>query len=246
MKQKFAMVFAAGKGTRLGQISEHTPKALVEIAGKPLLFHVLQRLEYFKFTDVVVNVHHLAHAVVDYISQYKSSSLKIHISFEEDLLLDTGGGLSLASPFFQNASHVLLHNVDVITNLHLSDLYEAHIRSSHIATLAVKDRITSRYLLFDEQNLMKGWKNTQDGEEISYSAVELSPKAFSGVHVVSSKIFELMPPEPVFSMTTLYIQLCQNYNIAAYEHNNDMWVDVGKTEHFDIAAQVVHKMIASQ
>jgi len=246
MKQKFAMVFAAGKGTRLGQISEHTPKALVEIAGKPLLFHVLQRLEYFKFTDVVVNVHHLAHAVVDFISQYKSTSLKIHISFEEDLLLDTGGGLSYAAPFFKDASHILLHNVDVITNLHLSNLYETHVNSSNIATLAVKERTTSRYLLFDYKNLMKGWQNTQDGEEIVYSSRELTPKAFSGVHVVSSKIFELMPPEPVFSMTTLYLQLCQSNNISAYEHNDDMWVDVGKPEHFDIAAQVVHKMIASQ
>jgi N-acetyl-alpha-D-muramate 1-phosphate uridylyltransferase len=239
---KFAMVFAAGKGTRLGGISQHTPKALIQINGKPMLWHILNKLRTHGFNNIVVNVHHLAQNIIEFVEKTPFPELTISISHENDFLADTGGGLKLASPFFQSANHILLHNVDVVSDISLHALYEYHISNNNLATLAVKNRTSGRYLMFDKNLFMKGWQNTTTGEQIVCSQQQLTPFAFSGIHVVSAEILNLFPQIPVFSMTKLYLDLCQNHSISGFIHNDDEWIDVGRPEHFDEASLILNRI----
>jgi len=237
---KYAMIFAAGKGTRLGDISIHTPKALVRIAETPLLYYVLIKLYHSGFNHVVVNIHHHAGLIRDFLTNFYIKNFNIYISDEKSKLFDTGGGLKYAAEFFQDAEHILLHNVDVISDIDLNVLYETHCKDHNLATIAVKQRESSRFFLFDENNMLKGWKNTSTGETRLHSdSQNLTPMAFSGIHTVSRKIFELLPDEDVFSMTDVYLRLCKDYPVKAYQHNMDQWVDVGKPEHFSKAELIL-------
>jgi NDP-sugar pyrophosphorylase family protein len=238
--KKTAMIFAAGKGTRLGEITEKIPKALVPIAGKPLLFHIVRTLTKYGFSHIVINVHHHAQQLIEYCNnELKYKGLHIDVSDETNLLLDTGGGLKKAQPLFRQAEHVLLHNVDIVSNLNLNDLWNYHLNSSNMATLAVKHRNTSRYLMINKLNMLKGWVNTKTGDEKVFSSEELKQVAFSGVHVVSKRIFDMMPQTTVFSMTELYLQMCRQHQIEAYFHNETQWVDVGRKEHFSLAEMIL-------
>ncbi len=236
------MVFAAGRGTRLGDISVHTPKALLNINGKPLLWYILRKLSNNGFNKVVINVHHLAEKIIQFIQTTPFPELNISISHEQNFLADTGGGLKIAATHFTSATHVLLHNVDIISDISLNDLYNTHIQNNCLATLAVKQRQSFRYLLFDEQFDMKGWQNTVTGEQIVFTKNPLTSLAFSGIHVVSADIFPLLPKKDIFSMTQLYIELCSKYRIAGYLHNNNQWIDVGKHEQIQEAQKILNKM----
>lgn len=236
------MVFAAGKGTRLGDISAHTPKALLNINGKPLVWYILRKLSINGFNKVVINVHHLAEKIIQYFQTKPFPELNIIISHEQEFLADTGGGLKLAAEHFTTADHILLHNVDIISDISLNDLYNTHIQNNCLATLAVKQRQSSRYLLFDEQFDMKGWQNTVTGEQIVFTKHPLTSLAFSGIHVVSADIFALLPQKDIFSMTQLYIELCSKYCISGYLHNNDQWIDVGKHGQIQEAQKILNKM----
>ena len=236
---KYAMIFSAGMGTRLGEISKHTPKALVQILDKPLLEHILVKIKDSGFTHVVVNVHHHAKQIIYFAHNLDFEELSITISDESEKLLDTGGGLKYAQNLFADAEHILLHNVDVISNIDLSAMYSAHCNKNNLASLAVKERKTSRYLLFDNNNLLKGWQDTRNNQEIRHSQEQLNPMAFSGIHIVSKRIFNLFPAKDVFSMTEFYLDICNDHKIKAYNHNKDLWVDVGNPEHFSIAEQII-------
>ncbi len=240
--RKYAMVFAAGKGTRLGEITQHTPKALINIGGKPLLYHILIKLCHSGFTHVVVNIHHHHNQLRKFLEEFSLPGFHVLISDETELLLETGGGLKHAQPLFDNAEHILLHNVDILSNIDLDKLYLAHCLADQIATLAVRNRTTSRYFLFNEENRLKGWKNMTNGETKIFSDFPLHPFAFSGIHVVSKKIFELMPELNVFSITDLYLDMCREHSIGAWMHDEDLWLDVGKPEHLVQASEIIIKM----
>jgi len=226
------MIFAAGLGTRLKPLTNDLPKALIKVNGKTLLEHVITRLELFGFTDIVINVHHFTGKIIDFLKQNENFGLNIRISDERDKLLETGGGLKKAIPLLAGREPILLHNVDVLSTIDLSAMMMAHRSSGSLATLAVSQRDTSRYLLFNSENRMAGWKNTETGEIRGHirDSENYETLAFSGIHVIDPAIFKLMPDKDVFSIIDLYLQICAKYPIRAFRHNSNQFLDIGKPE----------------
>lgn len=226
-----AMIFAAGLGTRLYPLTKDKPKALVEINGQPLLQTVIERIIAAGITDIVVNVHHFSQLVKDYLASH-SFEADIRISDETDFLLDTGGGLKFAEQLLKTADHILLHNVDILSDIDLNRLIINHIENEALATLAVKERPTSRYLIFDKKTMqLCGWENVKTGETLESRCTDNPVKlAFSGIHVVSKAIFPMIPSGKKISMTPLYVEMAKTQNIRGYLHQQDQWMDVGKYE----------------
>jgi NDP-sugar pyrophosphorylase family protein len=235
-----AMILAAGLGTRLMPLTKNLPKALVKIREKTLLEIAINNLVRNGFDKIIINVHHFAEQVIDFIEQ-NNFGADISISDERDKLLDTGGGLKKASHFFNDGKPFLLYNVDIISNLNLRTFYHANIKSDSIATLIVRKRKSSRYLLFNSENILCGWKDTKTGELISACTNDLTNEfAFSGIHIINPKIFSLMPDDDVFSMIDLYLDIMKDNKIIASVDNNSFWLDVGKTESLKIAEENFH------
>jgi len=234
------MLFAAGLGTRLLPHTLDKPKALVEAGGVPLLEIALKRLINAGCKEVVINVHHFAEQVIGFIERKESFGIRIAISDERGQLLETGGGLKKAAWFFDDGQPFLLCNTDVLTDLNLNTFYEAHLRSGAVATLAVRHRKTSRYLLFDENMQMQGWRNSRTGETRWCSQpapAQVSEWGFSGLHVVDPVLFEWMPPEKKFSIIEVYLKAATGAHITGYPHDDGFWLDAGKPEALEIAAQ---------
>jgi NDP-sugar pyrophosphorylase family protein len=235
-----AMILAAGLGTRLQPLTDNLPKALVKIHNKTLLEIAINHLIKNGFDQIIVNVHHFAEQIIQFIKE-NNFNAEIIISDERDKLLDTGGGLKKASWFFGDGKPFLLYNVDIITNLNLQTLYQANIETDSIATLAVRKRESSRYLLFNSENILCGWKNTKTGEIISIRKSEsLNEFAFSGIHIINPKIFSLMMDVGVFSMIELYLYVMRFEKINAYIDNDSFWLDVGKPESLKVAEENFH------
>ena len=226
------MILAAGKGTRLQPLTNNIPKALVEIHGKPLLDIVINKLKNYGFTDVIVNIHHFADKIIDYIEQ-KDFGINIEISDERDQLLDTGGGILKAKWFFEGTDAFLVYNVDILSDINLYDLYKAHVNSNAIATMAVKKRHTSRQLLFDSEGFLCQWKNVETGEIKTARAAlgELNPLAFSGIHVLDTKIFDHIVETGRFSIIDTYLRLANSFDIKSYIHNHSKWFDMGRYQY---------------
>jgi NDP-sugar pyrophosphorylase family protein len=229
-----AMVLAAGLGTRLRPLTKDRPKALVEIAGHTLLEITLRRLASFGIQEVIINVHHFADMVVDYLKKNKNFGMRVGIS-REDILLDTGGGLKKAAWFFlegDSPEPFLIHNADVISAIDLHRMVNAHRDSKALATLAVQDRSTSRYLLFDEHGQLCGRRAGRDGPpEMGRPAAKFDAAAFSGIHVISPRLLSLVTEEGVFSIITTYLRLAaQGENISAFRADEYYWRDLGKPE----------------
>ena len=239
-----ALIFAAGLGTRLAPLTDSRPKALVELKGRALLWHVAERLQAEGFTNLTINVHHFADQIKDYVSHgpfaewAASNGISINISDESDLLLDTGGGLRKAAPliFDSNDSPVLIHNVDILSNAHLDELY--HSIGGADAMLLVSRRETSRYLLFDDQMRLRGWQNIKTGE-VRPSSLKpqtsnlktLTPLAFSGIHVVSKHMVDAMKDWPdKFGIIDFYIQNCDSLNIRGLVQPDLKLTDIGKID----------------
>jgi len=224
-----AMIFAAGLGTRLRPLTEGRPKALVEVGGMSLLEIALRRLRFFGIREVVVNVHHFAGQVKQLLAERNGFGMDIAVSDERDRLLNTGGGLKKARWFFDDGAPFIVQNVDVLSTLDLKAFYEHHRRSGAMATLAVRDRPTSRYLLFDGQWQLLGWQNRKSGEQ-RWSRMEQTarPFAFSGIQVVSPALFEYFPQAAVFSTIDLFLEAAKKEPIIGYPHDKDAWLDVGK------------------
>jgi NDP-sugar pyrophosphorylase family protein len=240
-----AMVFAAGLGTRLRPLTDTLPKALVPVGGKPMLAHVIQRLKSFGVTEIVINVHHFADLIIQFVQRQQNFGITIHISDERDLLLDTGGGLKYAARFFDDGQPFLVHNVDTLTDLDLGDLYHTHLQSTALATLAVKRRPGSRFLLFDQKQTLCGWKNTASGEvkmSRPMPETDLIPLAFSGIHVLDPRIFALMPSQRIFSMTPFYLDIASRHSIMAYRHDDSLWLDIGKKDSLARAEEILARM----
>jgi len=227
-----AMIFAAGLGTRLKELTQHTPKALVKVGGITLLERTILKLKQAGIDEIVINAHHFAEQIVDFVS-HRDFGVNIHISLEKNLL-DTGGGLKYAAHFFNDGKPFIIHNVDIISDIDLQKMYNFHSRQNAMATLAVRNRETQRYLLFDDNFLLCGRENTKTNEKNIITTIPkstyLQQFAFSGIQVVSSKIFSFMPEKDVFSITELYLFATQSQKIIGFLHNEGSWADMGKME----------------
>jgi NDP-sugar pyrophosphorylase family protein len=231
-----AMILAAGLGTRLRPLTDDRPKALVEVAGRTLLEITLTRLRDLGIHEVIVNAHHFADMVVDYLKAKNNFGMLVEISCE-DTLLDTGGGLKKAAWFFLENSSVIdepfvLHNVDVISTIDLRRMVQFHTEHRALATLAVQDRETSRYLLFDEHLQLCGRRAGRDGgaEQVRPSQ-RTEALAFSGIHVISPRLLEMMTEEGAFSIICTYLRLAaQGERILAFRADEYYWRDLGKPE----------------
>jgi NDP-sugar pyrophosphorylase family protein len=236
-----AMILAAGLGTRLRPLTNDRPKALVEVAGHTLLEITIARLKQYGVREVIINVHHFAGMMVDYLKTKNNFGLRVEIS-EEDTLLDTGGGLKKAAWFFLQGGSTapfILHNVDVISTIDLGRMLEFHQQSHGLATLAVQKRDTSRYLLFDEQMRLCGRRVVKEQKvEMARSVQQPKELAFTGIHVISPRLLEMLSEEGVFSIVESYLRLAgQGEKILGYRAEGDYWRDLGKQENIAAAAQ---------
>ena len=234
MKQ--AMIFAAGLGTRLKPLTDTMPKALVPVGGKPLLWHVIQKLKAAGFERIVVNVHHFAQQIIDYLHENSNFGLDIRISDESEMLLETGGGIKKALPLFSPDCPILIHNVDILSNVDLSAFYEvAESATPPDALLLVSSRKTKRYLLFDDEYLLDGWTNIETGEIRSpypgLDPTDLKQLAFSGIHILSPRVFPLFGEMPDrFGIMDFYLKYCHQYAFLGMEKKDLRLMDVGKLD----------------
>jgi mannose-1-phosphate guanylyltransferase len=243
-----AMVLAAGLGTRLRPLTNNRPKALVEVDGRTLLEITLTRLHSFGVRDVIVNVHHFADMVLEYLKEKHDFGMHIEVS-REDLLLDTGGGLKKAAPFFLEGSSskepFILHNVDVISTIDLERMVKSHVEAGALATLAVQDRETSRHLLFNEQLQLCGRRIGQQEPELVRPGQGLQGLGFCGVHVISPRLLRMMEGEGAFSMIDTYLQLAtRGERLLAFRADEYYWRDLGRPENILQAAQDMKQKIA--
>ncbi len=232
------MILAAGLGTRLKPLTDNKPKALVEFCQKPLLEIIIMNLKKHGFTDIIINVHHFANQIIKFIGENNAFDINIYFSDERNQLLDTGGAIKNASIFFNNED-VLIHNVDILSDLNLKSFFEHHKKTKSLATLAVKDRTTSRQLLFDNDNQLCAWKNIETNEIKQYRQTKrkLYPTAFSGVHIISPEMIKLMTENGVFSIIDDYLRLAENHKITSYKHNETSWFDLGRKENIEKAEE---------
>jgi NDP-sugar pyrophosphorylase family protein len=236
-----AMILAAGLGTRLRPLTSDRPKALVTVAGRTLLEITLARLRSFGVDQVIVNAHYFAEMIAGYLKANDNFGMKIEVS-REDELLDTGGGLKRAAPFFLkdgSGEPFILHNVDVISNIDLASMMRFHVKRNALATLAVQERITSRYLLFDGQEELCGRQTRRDGEiewarpatKIAVPVAQTQALAFSGIHVISPRIFARLNEKGAFSIIPAYLRLAAlGEKILAFRADGCYWRDLGRPE----------------
>jgi N-acetyl-alpha-D-muramate 1-phosphate uridylyltransferase len=230
-----AMIFAAGLGKRLGKMTETIPKALIDINGKTALHLAVEKCCYYGFDDIIINVHHFAEMVEAEINHLKKLGFRLSVSDERDMLLETGGGLFKARAFFDKAPF-LIYNVDIISDLDLSALYQYHLEKKGLATLAVRHRPGNRFYLIDSSGRICGWRNRATGEEILTvtSGKDLSEIAFSSMHILEPEIFSYMN-EGVYTMTDLYLRLSSEHNIFTYLDDSGYWGDIGTPESLESA-----------
>lgn len=229
-----AMIFAAGLGTRLKPLTDHMPKALVPVAGKPMLEHVIEKLKASGFNEIVINVHHFANQIIDFLKEKDNFGIQIWISDETEELLDTGGGIKKAAHFFDEP--FLVHNADILSNVNLKALYEFHQASGNDATLLVSPRKTVRYLLFNEENRLCGWVNKDTlqtkPEGFIYQPEIQKEYAFGGIHIISPSLFYYMGDEWTgkFSIMDFYLQTCKKARLGGYAKEDLQLIDIGKPD----------------
>ena len=245
-----AMIFAAGLGSRLKPLTDTMPKALVPVAGCPMLEHVILKLKASGFTERVINIHHFGEQIIDFLKTNNDFGLTIHISDERDRLLDTGGGIRKARLFFENSGEpFLVHNVDILSDMNLKEPYDFHMQSGSVATLLASRRTTSRYLLFDTERKLRGWINKDTGqvkpEGFHYDESLYREYAFSGIHVFSPAVFRLMEAprwEGKFSIMDFYLATCGQTDYSGYLAEKLELIDIGKPETLARAEEFVKKL----
>lgn len=242
MKQ--AMVFAAGLGTRLKPITDTMPKALVRVGDKPLLWHVVMKLKAAGYERIVINVHHFAQQIVDYVIMNHCFDMDIRISDETAGLLETGGGIRKALPLFDQHSPILIHNVDILSNLDFNELVPGNAPD---AMLVVSSRKTKRYLLFDEEMILDGWTNIETGMVRSpYKGLDPHQSkllAFSGIHIIWPRVFPLLEAMPErFGIIDFYLKYCHQFAFLGYEKKDLRLMDVGKLETLDQAETFIKQL----
>ncbi len=244
-----ALIFAAGLGTRLRPLTDDRPKAMVEIAGKPMLQHVIERVAAAGFDDITINIHHYGQMIIDFLEEHDNFGVNLHISDERGLLLDTGGGILKARQWLDGDEPFLVHNTDIISTLDLKAFYDYHVEHDALATILVKERETQRYFLFDENDRLCGWTNKATGEfkpdPEKLRDRNLREMAFGGLHVISPRIFPHLEryrrqEGEKFSITPFYINECKHYLIHGYHPDTDyQWLDIGKPETLAQAQQLL-------
>jgi NDP-sugar pyrophosphorylase family protein len=232
-----AMILAAGVGSRLKPFTDHHPKALAVVNGKTVLQRNVEYMRQAGIENIVVNVHHFAQQIVDAVEQSNGWGAEVLISDESHSLLETGGGIQKAVPLFGDATNVLVMNADILTDMDLKALIDAHANNKAAATLAVSNRASSRCFLFDENNRLCGWRNTATGE--TKQPLEADPvfeKSFSGIHIIHESIFRHMPFEGKFSMVDVYLAMCATHDIRCFDHSGSKFIDIGTMEKLEKAS----------
>jgi NDP-sugar pyrophosphorylase family protein len=244
-----AMILAAGLGTRLKALTQDKPKALVELNGKPLLQHCIENLIANGFYHIVINVHHFGEQIIDFVTHNKFDAV-IQISDERDLLMDTGGGIVKATPLFKDSKAVLVHNVDIISNVNLREMAAQFLNSKDDAWLLTQDRETNRKLLFDDDDQLVGWMNKSEKQfkwvDESKSALRRAQgpqpyykeMAFSGLHLFRSNLFAEFECKPQ-SVIDLYLNLAKNNRILSKPIQPNYWFDLGKPEQLQAAENYI-------
>ncbi|MCD6556355.1 MAG: nucleotidyltransferase family protein [Bacteroidales bacterium] len=237
-------ILAAGLGTRLKDLTADKPKALVLVNGKPMLEHLIVKLKAQGFNNFVINVHHFADKIEDFLKKNDNFNCNIQISEERDELLDTGGALLHAKSYLEDTENILIHNVDIFSDLNLKKLIDYHQQNNALATLAVYKRNSSRKLFFDGNMQLCKWKNKNTGEvKIARTTInDLSEFAFSGLHIVNSEIFNHITETGKFSIIDLYLRLAKTKKIIASESEYSYWFDLGKPETLSKAENMLKNM----
>lgn len=226
-----AMILAAGLGTRLRPWTNTKPKALVQYQDKPLLQWVIEKLKVFDIKEVIINVYYMADMIIDFVKKNNYFGIHIEFSIEEELL-DTGGGIKKAQWFLENSPMFVVYNVDILSDINLKNMLKAFPKNA-IASLAVQQRETNRYLIFDKKSKnLCGWKNTiTKSQKIINKCKNYYEFAFSGIHVISNKIFDFLP-EGKYSIINAYLDIAKKNIITFYDHSRDKWRDMGQIESF--------------
>ena len=234
------MIFAAGLGTRLYPITLNKPKALVEVEGKTLLQMAIEKVSNAGYHELVINVHHFGDQIIDFLKVNNDFGLLIKISDERGQLLDTGGGLVKAAPWLEGDEPFLVYNVDVLNDIDLYQFRKYHMERGGLATLAVRDRKTARYLAFNESMQLSGWKNIKTGDEIvSRNMQNCSWLAFSGIQLIEPAIFKLISETGSFPLMSLYLRLAADHRIMGYLDNSNLWMDLGKPDQIREAEKII-------
>ena len=246
-----AMILAAGLGTRLRPLTDDRPKALVDVGGRTMLEITLSRLRAFDIRDVIINIHYFADMIVEYLKKNHNFGMHIEVS-REQVLLDTGGGLKKAAGFFLEdprdfETPFILHNVDVISTIDFRRMAQFHTENRALATLAVQDRETSRYLLFDERHQLCGRRTGRDQKnELVRPSQPTQALAFSGIHIISPRFLELILEDGVFSIITTYLRLAtEGEKILAFQADDYYWRDMGRPDDVLQAARDLKQQILS-
>ena len=227
---KKALIFAAGKGTRLKPFTDNHPKALAVVNNVPLLERNIKFLQNYGINDFVINVHHFGEQIIDFLQENENFGAKIEISDEKNELLETGGGLVFAKKHLENEENFLIMNADILTDLNITEFVKFHLSHQNVATLAVSDRVSSRKLMFNEDMILKGWVNKTTGEtKLSEFNKNFKELAFSGIHCVNSSIFDKIKRTGKFSIIEEYLDLMFENHIQGFQHNAKL-IDVGRPE----------------
>ncbi len=226
-----ALVFAAGLGTRLKPLTNSMPKALVPIYNRPILEWVILRLIKFGIKEIIVNVHHFADQIIDFLNSKNHFGIKIEISHEEELL-DTGGGLKKASWFFENEKDFLIHNADILSNIDLKQMYVHHINVKADATLAIRRRRTNRYLLFNDKGQLCGWRAKKENKTLWVKKAEnkIDELSFCGIHIFSTKLLAELNSANKFPIINEYLKLASHYTVYGFDTEAFNWLDLGRKE----------------
>lgn len=231
-----AMILAAGLGTRLKPWTDKHPKALALVNGKSLLQRNVEYLQKHGITEIIVNVHHFANQIIKAIEENKGWGSNISISDESETVLETGGGLKKAISYFKDEENFLVMNADILTDLNIHSLIQQYKKENPIATLAVSERKSSRYFLFNQQNELCGWKNVKTNEEkICRNESSLNSFAFSGIQILNKNIFNFLLPAEKFSLVDVYLQTCKTEKVIGFNHTGSLLLDVGKPESIELA-----------
>ena len=235
-----AMIMAAGMGTRLGEISRETPKVLLDINGKSVLERIIENLTRHGFNDIIINVHHLSHKVIDALDNLDNSpDVKISISDETDELLETGGGLYRARDFFDNRPF-LVYNGDILTDLDLGKMYNYHLKKQALATIAVRNRDGNRAFLVDDNGIIRGWTNRKSKVDIITIEKPMNLKEIPSmaIAVYDPEIFGFME-EGIYSMTSIVLKATVSERILAFSYDRGYWIDVGTREQLKTARETL-------
>jgi NDP-sugar pyrophosphorylase family protein len=233
-----AMILAAGLGTRLKPVTDYIPKALVKLNGTTLLEITIRKLIDNDFRKIIINIHHFSDQIKAFLN-VNTFAADIIISDETELLLDTGGGIKFAKKYFDD-SPILIHNVDIISDLDLKDFYQYHISDDSLASLCVGKRASNRYLLFNKNKILCGWQDVAKEKKIVVrDEPNLEQYAFNGIHLINPELIDLFPDEKVFSIINAYLKVAESEDIQAYVTNDINWVDVGKSDSLQKAEELI-------